>query len=105
MEEISMPTKKKLKLENLKVTSFLTSEESKKVKGQIVPVTKTCPNSLIPDTVDTQTCNTDCGSCGTCATDCGTCETCGASCNGTCGEPCYYSATSPNPPFCYHCPG
>lgn len=34
MEEISMPKKKKLRLDSLAVNSFITSEESKYVRGR-----------------------------------------------------------------------
>lgn len=87
-----MPNKKKLKLANLTVTSFITSEESNNVKGRDAsaetnciaetciypctgePLTITCPPR-------TNTCNTRCG---TCFTNCGTCESC-PQCNPSIG--------------------
>ncbi len=81
-----MPKKKKLKLNQLKVKSFVTEmddRQAEKVKGG--DTAYTCPASCIV------ACFTDeaitCG--GTCGQSCnGTCNTCGYSCGGTC-ETCH----------------
>ena len=89
-----MPKQKKLKLNELKVKSFVTllNEGTRKVKGGTWTICKTCGSECECETLDT--CPTDCGTCVTCQTDCTcvTCETCGASCPysicKTCGPEC-----------------
>lgn len=97
-----MPEKKKLKLNELKVKSFVTMEkdEAGKIKGGSVSICKTCGSECIATcgctaTVcsdccpGTDTCNTNCGTCY--YTECGTCLTC-PPCNWTiertCGPEC-----------------
>ena len=85
-----MPKQKKLKLNDLKVKSFVTllNKDTRQVKGGGTwTICKTCGTECPP----TDTCNTDCGTCVTCET-CETCQTCGASCPysecKTCGDEC-----------------
>jgi hypothetical protein len=91
-----MPKKKKLKLNELKVKSFVTvlSDESKAVKGGSVSICKTCGLECsvgCPETYDTE-----CPSCGgTCRTECGSCETC-----ATCGPSCPWSECKTCGPEC-----
>ena len=84
--------KLKLKLEDLQIDSFSTTQV-KKEKGTVYGEQCTCPTACT------------CPGCPTCDASCnGTCGgTCEASCNGTCGDTCdcgtwdYYSCES-----CYY---
>jgi hypothetical protein len=71
-----MPKQKRLKLESLKVTSFLTSEEARNIKGMTDP--------------DTNCADTDCGSINP-MNDCWDLETY----NNTCGCPVTGNYTCP----------
>lgn len=84
-----MPKKRKLRLSDLKVSSFITSQESKNVKGMTM---------LNTDCMDTD-CNSvnhmnDCPCppetdlCPFVPTMAASCRTCNYSCNGTCNS-CY----------------
>jgi len=100
-----MPLKKRLTLGTLTVKSFITSEESRKVKGMTMLATLCAdtdcasiqPRNLCEAPIEyTQACTP------TCATNCGTCVTCGVSCNGSCTAPCTYSATAMDQ-LCFDC--
>lgn len=101
-----MPKKKKLKLENLKVTSFITDEESRNIKGMTYLNTNCAdtdcasvqPIHLCEQPIEpTQGCTP--GSGATCDT-CVSCVTCYSAC--TCGAPCTYSATAVDQ-LCFEC--
>ena len=88
-----MPKAKKLKLNELKVKSFVTllDQDTRQVKGgNTWTICRTCG----PECETLDTCYTDCGTCVSCDTcvTCDTCETCGASCPysecKTCGPEC-----------------
>lgn len=80
-----MPKKKKLQLANLKVTSFVTAEESRQLRGMTAAQTN-CKVEECLSLIGHPICNPDPGT-GTCNT-CNTCVTCVNSCNGTCNGSC-----------------
>lgn len=97
--------KKKLKLADLKVASFITSEESRNVKGMTVARTD-CFDTVCLSQIDlnlcpatdpqTEGCTATCQSNCTCAT----CRTCAYSCDGTCNTPCTLIESEPHQFFC-----
>jgi len=76
-----MSNKKKLKLENIKVKSFITSEEAGKVQGGLSAETNCIADSCI-NTCDAIPCTVIDPVSATCDATCP--DTCGASCGGTC---------------------
>jgi len=92
-----MKPKRKLKLERLKVNSFVTQlgDEAKQVKGgDVMSARSDCNFSCLYPCGDTHTCETCVDSCnGTCNT-CVTCVSCNDSCNGTC-DTCLNCGTMP----------